>query len=103
MNGHRRRTMTIQLERPGNHAQALRSDPISLLGRRTEGYSLEAPFYTGQEVYDLDMEAIWTKHWLFVAAEAELPEPGDYVTVNVGRTSVIIVRDDDEQVQAFHN
>ena len=32
------------------------------------------------------MAAIWTKHWLFVAAEAELPEPGDYVTVEVGRT-----------------
>ena len=24
------------------------------------------------------------EHWLFVAAEAELPEPGDYVTVEVG-------------------
>ena len=49
------------------------------------------------------MAAIWTKHWLFVAAEAELPEPGDYVTVEVGPSSVIIVRDDDEEVRAFHN
>ena len=67
------------------------------------GYSLEAPFYTSQEVFDLDMAAIWTKHWLFVAAEAEVPEPGDYVTVEVGPSSVIIVRDDDEEVRAFHN
>ena len=35
-------------------------------------------------------------HWLFVATEAEIPEPGDYVTVDIGRYSVIIVRDDDE-------
>ena len=38
-----------------------------------------------------------------MAAEAELPEPGDFVTVEVGPYSVIIVRDDDEEVRAFHN
>jgi glycine betaine catabolism A len=90
--------MTIQLERSAAH-----DDSAALVGRRVPGYSLEAPFYTSQEIFDLDMEAIFTKHWLFVAAEAELPEPGDYVTVEVGPSSVIIVRDDDEQVRAFHN
>ena len=49
------------------------------------------------------MAAIFTKHWLFVAAAAEVPEPGDFVTVDVGPSSVIIVRDDDEEVRAFHN
>ena len=90
--------MTIQLER-----SSIQHDLAALVGRRTSGYSLEAPFYTSQEVFDLDMAAIWTKHWLFVAAEAEVPEPGDFVTVEVGPSSVIIVRDDDEEVRAFHN
>ena len=90
--------MTIQLERSSRH-----DDLAALVARRAAGYSLEAPFYTSQEVFDLDMAAIFTKHWLFVAAEAEVPEPGDYVTVEVGPSSVIIVRDDDEEVRAFHN
>ena len=30
-------------------------------------------------------------------------EPGDFVTVEIGTYSVIIVRDDDEQVRAWHN
>jgi Rieske 2Fe-2S family protein len=82
--------MTIQLERPS------RTDHLTaLVGRRAAGYSLEAPFYTSQDVFDLDMDAIFTKHWLFVAAEAEVSEPGDFVTVQVGSSSVIIVRDDD--------
>jgi glycine betaine catabolism A len=90
--------MTIQLER------SLRSDDaVNLLSRRTPGYSLEAPFYTSREIFDLDVAAIFKAHWLFVAAEAEIPEPGDFVTVEVGRYSVIIVRDDDEEVRAFHN
>jgi glycine betaine catabolism A len=95
--------MTIQLERPTNPVPAAHHDLADLVGRRVTGYSLEAPFYTSREVYDLDMDAIWTRHWLFVAAEAELPEPGDYVTITVGTTSVIVVRDDDEEVRAFHN
>ena len=89
--------MTIQLERSS------RPDLTGLLDRRVAGYSLEAPFYTSRDVFDLDMAAIFARHWLFVAAAAELPEPGDFVTVEVGPASVMIVRDDEGQVRAFHN
>ncbi|MEU6354935.1 aromatic ring-hydroxylating dioxygenase subunit alpha [Streptomyces sp. NPDC047072] len=77
--------------------------PADLVARRPVGLSLEAPFYTGRDFFDLDIEAVFARSWLFVAAEAELPEPGDYVTVNLGPYSVIVVRDDDEEVRAFHN
>ena len=75
----------------------------SLADRRATGYSLEAPFYTNQEVFDLDVAAIFAKHWLFSAAEAEIPEAGDFVTIDIGPYSVIILRDDDEEIRAFHN
>jgi Rieske 2Fe-2S family protein len=89
--------MTVQLERTTG------PDLADLVARRVPGYSLEAPFYTSPEVFDLDVRAIFAEHWLFVAAEAELPEPGDFVTVEVGSYSVIVVRDDDDEVRAFHN
>ncbi|MGH1555197.1 Rieske 2Fe-2S domain-containing protein [Streptomyces sp. L7] len=78
-------------------------DVGDLVARRPAGQSLEAPFYVGEEFFDLDIEAVFARSWLFVAAEAELPEPGDYVTVGLGSYSVIVVRDDDEDVRAFHN
>ena len=56
-----------------------------------------------QQVFDLDMEAIFARHWIHVAVEPDIPEPGDYITVDVGRHSVVIVRDDDQQIRAFHN
>ena len=90
--------MTTQLERSSRPESA-----AGLLSRRTAGWSLEAPFYTSREIFDLDVTAIFREHWLFVAAASEVPEPGDFVTVAVGPYSVIIVRDDDEQVRAFHN
>ncbi|MCF1595850.1 aromatic ring-hydroxylating oxygenase subunit alpha [Streptomyces muensis] len=74
-----------------------------LVTRRLVGHSLEAPFYVSEELFGLDVEAVFARHWIFVATEAEVPEPGDYVTVTLGPYSVIIVRDDDEDVRAFHN
>ncbi len=85
---------------------AIQTPPIeieSLVKRRAVGYSLETPFYTSQEVFDLDVQAIFAKHWLFSAAEAEIPDAGDYVTIDIGPYSVIILRDDDEEIRAFHN
>ena len=75
----------------------------ALVARRRPGHSLESAFYASPEILQDDLRLIFGRHWIFVATEPELPEPGDYVTVGVGRTSVVLVRDDDMQVRAFHN
>ncbi len=74
-----------------------------LLERRRQGHSLEAPFYLSDEVFQADVQRIFGQHWIFVAVEPQIPEPGDYVTVDIGRNSILILRDDDNEVQAFHN
>ena len=78
-------------------------DWAALVGRRTPGHPLEGPFYTSPAVFDLDVAAVLARTWLFVATEAEVREPGDFVTVDVGPYSVIVLRDDDEVVRALHN
>jgi glycine betaine catabolism A len=75
----------------------------ALIDRRRPGYSLDAPFYHSEEIFALDMETIFRKYWIQVAVEPEIPEPGDYLTVELGGDSILIVRDDDGQVRAFHN
>src|SRR5690606_19536007 len=75
----------------------------SLLQRRTPGFSLEAPFYTSEDIFKLDMEVIFGRHWLQVGVEPDVPEPGDVLVVDVGKTSVLILRDDDMQIRAYHN
>ena len=80
-----------------------RLDVAGLLDRRIPGRPLEAPFYLSQEVHDLDVAAVFGRQWLYVTTEAEVKHPGDYVTVDVGPWSVIVVRDDDGQVRALHN
>ncbi len=78
-------------------------DFAALAARRQEWKSLEAPFYSAPEIHDLDLEAIFGRHWIFVASDPELPEPGDCVTVEIGPTSVLLLRGDDMKVRGFHN
>ena len=73
-----------------------------LVAARIPGRPLPGPLYTSQQAFDLDLDAIFGRHWIFVASEPEIPRRGDYLTVDLGRSSVIIVRGDDD-IKAFHN
>jgi len=74
-----------------------------LFQNRRKGYSLEAPFYTDSSIFKVEMEAIFGTHWLFAASVAEVPEPGDYVTLDYGPHSLIVLRNDDGGVNVLHN
>lgn len=49
------------------------------------------------------MEGIFGTQWLYAASVAEIPEPGDYITVDFGPSSLIILRKDDGQINVLHN
>ena len=79
------------------------ADVRVMIERRKKGHTLEAPFYTSGDIHALDMDVIFRKHWIHVAVAPDVPEPGDYMTVELGNDSILIVRDDDMQIRAFHN
>ncbi len=74
-----------------------------LLARRKRGYSLEAPFYRDAGLFELDIAAIFARHWIHVGVAPEVPKPGNYITVAIGSYSVIVIRGDDMEIRAFHN
>jgi len=74
-----------------------------LIARRKPGHSLEQAFYLSPEVFKADLELIFGRHWIYVGVEPDVPEPGDVMTVDIGSTPVLLVRDDDMAVRAFHN
>jgi phenylpropionate dioxygenase-like ring-hydroxylating dioxygenase large terminal subunit len=55
--------------------------------------------------YELERDAIFRKTWLNVGRVEQLPRTGAYFTreLDAARTSVIVVRDKDGGVRAFHN
>ncbi|MCE2565138.1 SRPBCC family protein [Komagataeibacter sp. FNDCF1] len=74
-----------------------------LVARRKPGFSLEAPFYTSPEIFRTDMKEIFGRHWIYVGVEPDVAEEGDAMVVNIGPSSVIILRDDAGEVRAYHN
>jgi phenylpropionate dioxygenase-like ring-hydroxylating dioxygenase large terminal subunit len=41
--------------------------------------------------------------WMIAGLTAQLPRPGDYVTFDIGRESILCVRGTDERIRAFYN
>ena len=57
------------------------------------------------EIHELEREAIFTPAWLHVGRVEQLPRVGSYFTkaIAVARSSIVVVRDTDGTVRAFHN
>src|SRR6266542_4299558 len=71
----------------------------------TEG-NCRVPFwvYTDPGVYKLEQELIFRgSTWNYVGLEAEIPNPGDFKTTYIGDTSVIVVRDEEDSINALVN
>ncbi|MBW4022334.1 MAG: aromatic ring-hydroxylating dioxygenase subunit alpha [Proteobacteria bacterium] len=74
-----------------------------MLAGRKPGFGLPGAFYTDPGIYAQDLAAIFEREWIFACATCEIPKPGNYVTVTIGQSSVIVLRDREGGVRAFYN
>jgi phenylpropionate dioxygenase-like ring-hydroxylating dioxygenase large terminal subunit len=59
--------------------------------------------YTSRDFFAREWEQMWTKVWLLLGRESEIPQPGDWQMEEVGPESFLMVRQDDGSVKAFYN
>jgi glycine betaine catabolism A len=76
---------------------------LERLRRRKHETALEREFYCSEEEYQVDLDMIWYRDWLFIGHDCEVPKPGNFLTVQIGEYPVVVVRDRDGQLNAFHN
>ncbi len=79
------------------------TDLLARLRSRPPGHTLAREFYTDPDWFRLDLEHIFYRNWLFAGHDCELPQPGAYLTLQVGDYPLIVVRGDDGRIRAFHN
>ena len=79
------------------------ADILSLLMTRRANYSLQQPFYSDLDIFQADLNNIWYRNWLLAIAAVEIPKAGNYVTLQIGAHSIIIVRGVDGVIRSFHN
>src|SRR3984893_5983823 len=78
-------------------------DVHELIRRHSPGCALERQFYTDPRIFESDMDRILLRHWFCAAHVASVPRPGDFVLVDLGAESVIVVRAADGEIRALVN
>ena len=59
--------------------------------------------YVSREFMQLESERLWSRVWLMAGPLSDLRDVGDYLTFEIGRESIIVVRSSAQKIEAFHN
>ena len=66
-------------------------------------HTLPREYFVSEEIYRLEHERVFGRSWLLAGHVSQLDGPGAYFVHTLGRESVLVVRDGDGAVRAFHN
>lgn len=75
----------------------------SVIEKATYFTSLPQHYYVSPEIFQLDMDTVWTQQWLLAGHISRLPRVGSYYTYEVANESVIITRSGADEIKAFYN
>jgi phenylpropionate dioxygenase-like ring-hydroxylating dioxygenase large terminal subunit len=64
---------------------------------------IHASLYTDSYIFAEEMEKIFYRGWVFIGHDSEIPQPGDFITRQVGTQPVIMVRGKDDGVSVLLN
>jgi phenylpropionate dioxygenase-like ring-hydroxylating dioxygenase large terminal subunit len=70
---------------------------------RTQHRALPAWVYRHAPLTPLEVERVLRPSWQIATHESAVPMPGDYTTVDLGPDRIVVLRDRDGQIRAYHN
>lgn len=59
--------------------------------------------YWSRDFMEREWEQMWTKVWLIAGLESQLEKPGDFITADIGRESILCTKGRDGKIRAFYN
>ena len=68
-----------------------------------EAGQISREIFVNEDIYAQEQEQVFTKAWLFVGHESQVPKPGDYFVSSMGEESVILCRDREGGIHVFLN
>lgn len=66
-----------------------------------EAQALPAEYYTSHSLYDVEVERIFKRDWLYVCRTDEVADPGDWYATEIVGQPFVLVRGKDMQLRAF--
>lgn len=91
------------LETPAQDTRDLERDLASIRAPLEEATTLPGRYYRDPAIFALELQSIFTTMWLCIGREEDVAAPGDFLTRAIGNESVLVVRDGEGRVNAFHN
>jgi phenylpropionate dioxygenase-like ring-hydroxylating dioxygenase large terminal subunit len=79
------------------------TDLADLIRDHRPGHALARDFYTDPAIFESDMQRMLLRHWFCAGHVSSIPRTGDYLVVDLGPESVIIVRNSAGEVRALLN
>jgi phenylpropionate dioxygenase-like ring-hydroxylating dioxygenase large terminal subunit len=73
------------------------------LSRMVEPDRVRRELYTDAGIFDLEMQNIHEKVWIYCGHESQIPKVGDYWTLQIGRQPMLMVRGKDRKVHVLYN
>ena len=72
-------------------------------GLRGPEPTLPSAYYFDATHYQRELERIWRRNWIYVGRSDALPEPRSFQTVALATQSILLLRDDQGVLRAYHN
>jgi len=79
-----------------------RDDPGALAGLVADD-RVHRDVYIDPEVFQLEMERLWSRTWIYLGHTSQVPQPGDFITADIAAKPVIMVRHTDGKVRVLMN
>jgi phenylpropionate dioxygenase-like ring-hydroxylating dioxygenase large terminal subunit len=84
-------------DQPGNYE---RKAPVLDFGTARDE---DRARYYEPRVLDREIDRIWRKSWVLAGHLNDIPKPNNFMKVDLGRDSILVVRNEDGTVRAMHN
>jgi|SRR5579864_1355824 len=65
--------------------------------------TLPRHYYVDPTIFQLELERIWLDTWLCAGRLDQLPHIGDFLTLEVGDESIVVIRNRSGNISAFYN
>src|ERR1700736_7086835 len=78
------------------------SDP-NANGNQSLQKSLPSSYYRSEETFSREKERIFFTEWFCAGREEQLPNPGDYLVLDIVGESILVVRTKDGSLKAHYN
>src|SRR5438067_205593 len=65
--------------------------------------TLEQKYFVSSGIFAQEQEKIFSKKWVLVGHQSQIPKPGDYFVQEVANESLIIIRDQRGTIRGFYN